>query len=98
MNLIHVFRYLTESFYVRVLTIRTGISLRVQESRRAKHKQHWQAGSIGGGAVVQLGFLTEREALEKLQYIKGDDEPIAYVDFERGFIAYGKHPEAVTKK
>ncbi len=83
---------------MRVLTIRTGIFLRVQESRRAKHKQHWQAGSIGGGAIVQLGFLTEREALKKLQYIKGDDEPIGFVDFERGFIAYGRHPEAVTKK
>ena len=36
--------------------------------------------------------MTEQEALIRLQIIKGDDDPIAYVDFERGFIAYGRHP------
>ena len=62
-----------------------------QMRRKAKHKQHWQAGSIGGGASYQLGYMTEAEALTRLQIIKGDDEPIAYVDFERGFIAFGRH-------
>jgi hypothetical protein len=39
-----------------------------------------------------LGYMTETEALARLQVIKGKDDPIAYVDFERGFIAYGSHP------
>ncbi len=62
------------------------------ERRKAKHKQHWQAAPIGGGGSIQLGYMTEQEALIRLQIIKGDDDPIAYVDFERGFIAYGRHP------
>ena len=60
----------------------------------ARRKQHWQAGAIGGGAIVQLGFLTETQALAKVRTIKGENDPIAFVDTERGFIAYGKHPEA----
>lgn len=93
MQIIQKFRYLAETFYVRLLTLRTGISLRVSAYRRARHKQYWQAGSIGGGATVPLGLMTEAEALARIQFLKGDNEPVAYVDFERGFIAYGKHPE-----
>lgn len=70
------------------------MQLRRLERRNARHKQHWQAGAIGGGTVVQLGFLTETQALTKLQLIKGENDPIAFVDTKRGFIAYGKHPEA----
>lgn len=63
-----------------------------EQKRRDAHRQHWQAGQIGGGAMVQLGFMTEAEAIRRVQLLKGDDEPIAYVDFERGFIAHGRHP------
>lgn len=63
-----------------------------EQRRHDAHKQHWQAGQIGGGAVMQLGFMTEAEAIRRVQSLKGDDEPIAYVDFERGFIAHGRHP------
>ncbi len=94
MQIIQKFRYLAETLFVRLLTLRTSISLRVSAYRRAHHKQYWQAGSIGGGATVPLGLMTEAEALAKIQFLKGDNEPIAYVDFERGFIAYGKHPES----
>lgn len=68
--------------------------LRRLERRKAQHKQHWQAGQVGGGAIVQLGYLTEIQALAKVQMIKGENDPIAFVDIERGFIAYGKHPES----
>lgn len=61
---------------------------------QARHRQHWQAGAVGGGGMVQLGFVTKSQALDLLQSIKGDNEPVVYVDTERGFIAYGKHPEA----
>lgn len=94
MQIIQKFRYLAESFYVRLLTYRLRIHIRVSAYRRARHKQYWQAGSIGGGATVPLGLMTEAEALAKIQFLKGDNEPVAFVDFERGFIAYGKfdHP------
>jgi hypothetical protein len=62
----------------------------LEARRKAKHKQHWQAGNIASGGVLQLGFMTETEALARLQIIKGDDDPIVFVDFERGFIAFGK--------
>lgn len=57
-------------------------------------KLYWQAAPIGGGGTVQLGLLTETQALAKVQLIKGENDPIAFVDTERGFIAYGKHPES----
>jgi len=69
----------------------------LEARRKARHKQHWQAGSIGGGSSYQLGYMTEAEALTRLQIIKGDNEPISYVDFERGFIAFGKHPAEKPK-
>lgn len=69
----------------------------LEARRKAKHKQHWQAAPIGGGGSIQLGYMTEAEALVRLQIIKGDDEPVSYVDFERGFIAYGRHPGEKSK-
>lgn len=82
MKIIYFFRALAANFRAEL-----------SERRKAKHKQHWQAGQVGGGSIVQLGYMTEVAALAKLQYIKADDEPIVYVDFERGFIAYGAPPQ-----
>lgn len=87
MKIIYFFRALAANF-------RAELSARLSERRRARHRQHWQAGAVGGGAMVQLGHMTEIAALARLQNIKGDDEPIIYVDFERGFIAYGRMPES----
>ncbi len=69
----------------------------LEARRQRKFKQHWQAGKVGGGSTIQLGYMTEIEALARLQIIKGDDDPIVYVDFNRGFIAYGKHPSEKPK-
>jgi len=85
-------RHLGESIATQVLTWRTAFNDRREQRRRDRHKQHWQAGQVGGGAVIQLGFMTQAEAIVRLQLLKGKDEPIAYVDFERGFIAHGRHP------
>ena len=63
-----------------------------EQRRRDDHKQHWQCCQIGGGAIVQLGHMTESQAIRRVQILKGDNEPIAFVDFERGFIAHGRHP------
>jgi len=93
MKPIHTFRYLTGLLYALVANLKAELFQRVSEYRRATHKQYWQAGGVGGGSIVQLGFLTEAQALKKMQNIKGDNEPIVYVDFERGFIAYGKMSE-----
>lgn len=76
-----------------VANFRAELSARVSAYRRTRHRQHWQCGGVGGGAIVQLGHMTEAQALKKLQNIKGDNEPIVYVDVERGFIAYGRMPE-----
>ena len=68
-----------------------------EQHARDKHKQHWQAGAIGGGSMTQLGYMTQAEAIRRVQSLKGDDEPISYVDFERGFIAHGRMPERQDK-
>ncbi len=86
MKIIYFFRALVANFRAEL-----------SERRKAKHKQHWQAAPVGGGGAIQLGYMTEIEALARLQIIKGDDDPIAYVDFERGFIAYGRHPAEKKK-
>lgn len=81
MKIIYFFRALVANFRAERET-----------RRKAKHKQHWQAAPVGGGGTIQLGYMTEAEALIRLRLIKGDRDPVAYVDFERGFIAYGRHP------
>ena len=81
MKIIYFFRALAANFRAEL-----------EARRQRKFKQHWQAGKVGGGSTLQLGYMTEVEALARLQIIKGDDDPIVYVDFERGFIAYGVHP------
>lgn len=80
--------------YLRDMVVALFLNWQAEREQRARdaHKQHWQAGRIGGGAIVQLGFMTQAEAIRRVQLLKGDDEPIAYVDFERGFIAHGAHP------
>ena len=83
--------YMGTGAFWRALT--ANFRAELESRRKAKHKQHWQAGSIGGGSTLQLGYMTEAEALVRLRLIKGDDEPVAYVDFERGFIAFGKQPD-----
>jgi len=75
-------------------TINAFLANYINERRRTKHKQYWQAGALGGGGTISLGFMTEAGALEKLQSIKGDNEPVVFVDFDRGFIAYGKQPDS----
>lgn len=85
-------RHLGESIATQVLTWRTAFNAIREQRRRDAHKQHWQAGQLGGGAMIQLGYMTQAEAIARLQLLKGKDEPIAYVDFERGFIAHGRHP------
>ncbi len=89
-----IVRYLGEAIATKVLTWRTAVFAWREQRRRDTHKQHWQAGQVGGGAVIQLGHMTQAEAIARLQLLKGKDEPIAYVDFERGFIAHGRHPAA----
>ena len=85
------------NFFLYLRDMFTALVLNWQAEReqraRDKHKQHWQAGQIGGGAMVQLGFMTQAEAIRCVQALKGDNEPIAYIDFERGFIAHGRMPE-----
>ena len=83
----HFFRALAANFRAEL-----------EARRQRKFKQHWQAAPIGGGGTIQLGYMTEVAALARLQNIKGDDDPIAYVDFERGFIAYGRHPDEKEKR
>lgn len=85
-------RALAESIATWALTWRTALYARREQRRRDAHKQHWQAAQVGGGAVIQLGYMTQAEAIARVQLLKGKDEPIAYVDFERGFIAHGRHP------
>lgn len=85
-------RYLGEAIVTQVLTWRTALYAAREQRRRDAHKQHWQAGQVGGGAMMQLGYMTQGEAIARVQLLKGKDEPIAYVDFERGFIAHGRHP------
>jgi len=75
----------------------SNLRAELEARRQRKFKQHWQAGKVGGGSTLQLGYMTEVEALSRLQIIKGDDDPIVYVDFERGFIAYGKDPGETPK-
>jgi hypothetical protein len=86
MKIIDFFRALVANFRAEL-----------SERRKAKHKQHWQAAPVGGGGTIQLGYMTEAEALIRLRLIKGDRDPVAYVDFERGFIAFGKHPDEKSK-
>ena len=90
--MINFFRYLGTMLAALFLNWKASVEMNREQRRREKHKQHWQAGQIGGGAMVQLGFMTETQAIRRVQLLKGDDEPIAYVDFERGFIAHGRHP------
>ncbi len=87
-----VWRYLGEAIATKVLTWRTALYARREQRQQDAHQQHWQAGQVGGGAVIQLGYMTRAEAIARVQLLKGKDEPIAYVDFERGFIAHGRHP------
>lgn len=102
------FRYKAQAIGARFLSWRAGAAagfayrfwdwqakrkLARDQRRRDKHKQHWQAGKIGGGAIVQLGFMTESQAIERVQSLKGENEPIAFIDFERGFIAHGTMPD-----
>lgn len=70
--------------------------LLAEQRARERHVQHWQAGAVGGGAIVQLGYMTEKQAIARVQELKGVDEPIVFVDFERGFIAHGSMPDSVT--
>lgn len=44
----------------------------------------WQAASIGGGTHMQLGQITESEAL---QFLKTSGHVIAYLDRSAAFIA-----------
>lgn len=88
-----VLRYLGEAIATKALTWRTAFYTARQQRRRDRHKQHWQTGQVGGGSIVQLGYMTEAEAIARLQLLKGKDEPIVYVDFERGFIAHGTVPK-----
>lgn len=85
-------RYLGEAIATKALTWRTSFHARREQRRRDAHLQHWQAGQVGGGAMIQLGFMTQAQAIARIQLLKGKDEPIAFVDFERGFIAHGRHP------
>ncbi len=82
-------------YFVRAFAanLRAELVTRYETRRKAQHKQHWQAAPIGGGGTMQLGYMTEAEALTRLQIMKGDDEPIAFVDFERGFIVFGRQSE-----
>lgn len=89
-----ILRYLGEAIATTLLTWRTSFNDRREQRRRDRHRQHWQAGQVGGGTVMQLGYMTQAEAIARVQLLKGDTEPIVYVDFERGFIAHGRHPEA----
>lgn len=88
------FRYWGTAIAAYFLNWRASLTLGRQQRKREKHKQHWQAGQVGGGAIVQLGFMTQGQAIHRVRLLKGDNEPIAYVDFERGFIAHGRHPGA----
>lgn len=88
------FRYIGEAIALKFLTWRTRRQDTREQRRREAHKQHWQAGQIAGGAVDQLGFMTQAEAVRRVNLLKGDDAPIVFIDFERGFIAFGKHPDA----
>jgi hypothetical protein len=85
--------YIALAIGARFMTWRAGRALARNQRRRENHKQHWQAGKIGGGATMQIGFMTEAEAIARVESLKGENEPIAFVDFERGFIAHGTMPE-----
>lgn len=63
-------------------------------ARNSKIKQHWQAGSMFG-AVTPLGWMTRAEAIEKVQAMQSG--PIAYIDDERGFIAFGNPPASISE-
>ena len=76
--------------------IHNAIVERINARREQTIRQYWQCGNIETGSVIPLGMLTEIQALEKVQYIKGDDDPIAFVDHERGFIAFGKEPKPAS--
>lgn len=82
-------QFIYDFFRALVANFKTELEAR----RQRKHKQHWQAGNVANGSVLQLGYMTEVEALARLQILKGDDDPIVYVDFERGVITYGKHSQ-----
>lgn len=88
------FRYIGEAIALKILTWRTSRNDSREQRRREQHKQHWQAGQVAGGAVDQLGFMTQAEAVARVRLLKGDDDPIVFIDFDRGFIAFGKHPDA----
>jgi len=63
------------------------IRLRFNQWRAERFRQHWQAGKLGGGAMLQLGYITELQAIERVMRMK--DGPIVFIDRERGFIAFG---------
>lgn len=62
-------------------------------ARLEKIKQHWQAGSIGGGASVQLGWMTRSQAIRAVEIMRTG--PVVFIDDERGFIAFGNPPESL---
>lgn len=72
------------------------IRLRFNQWKAERFRQHWQAGKLGGGAMFQLGYITELKAVEMVMRMK--DGPIVFIDRERGFIAFGVAGESPRSK
>lgn len=67
--------------------------LQKQQDRAHSIKQHWQAGSLGGASVIQIGFMNRKQAIRAVNEMRTG--PIVYIDDERGFIAFGNPPETL---
>lgn len=86
-------KYLSEAIATRYLNWLADRSATRTQRRRDELKQHWRAAAVGGGGTVELGYVTETDAIQKLQNIKSENEPIVYVDTDQAFIAYGRMPD-----
>ena len=86
-------KYFAEQVTVRFLSWLADLAASRAQRRRDQVTKHWRAAAIGGGGTVELGYVTESQAIQKLQEIKGENEPIVYVDPDQAFIAYGRMPD-----